>query len=128
MKHASAEPIIREATALPADQREHWSELKIAEVETQTEYFRTNAARMRYGEFIAAGYFIGSGVVEAGCKTVIGQRMKQSGMFWGEAGGQAILKLRCMILSGNFGEIWAARLPLLAKARAKAPKWSGDLN
>lgn len=43
-------------------------------------YFSSNAFRMRYGEFRAQGLFVGSGVVEAGCKTVIGKRLKQSGM------------------------------------------------
>lgn len=128
MKHDSAQPIIGEITTLLAEQRDHWPESKTTEIEKQIDYFKTNAERMRYGEFIAAGYFIGSGVVEAGCKTVIGQRMKQSGMFWGETGGQAILKLRCMVLSRNFEEIWAARLPILAQARAQAPRWLPSLN
>lgn len=128
MKHGGAQPVISEVTTLLAGQRDHWPEIKIAEIEKEIDYFRTNATRMRYGEFIAAGYFIGSGVIEAGCKTVIGQRMKQSGMFWGETGGPAILKLRCMVLSGNFEEIWEARLPILAQTRAQAPRWSPSLN
>ena len=47
-------------------------------------YFEHNVERMKYGTCRKAGYFIGSGVVEAGCKTVIGSRCKQSGMFWSE--------------------------------------------
>ena len=49
---------------------------------TEAEYFARNADRMRYPEFRADHLFIGSGVIEAGCKTVIGLRLKQSGMFW----------------------------------------------
>ena len=128
MKHGSAQIVISEASTILAEEREHWPAPKITEIEKQIDYFKTNADRMRYAEFIAAGYFIGSGVVEAGCKTVIGQRMKQSGMFWGPTGGHAMLKLRCMVMSRNFEEIWAARLPLLAQARAKAPRWSQSLN
>lgn len=64
-------------------------------------YLENNLERMRYGAFRQAGYFIGSGVVEAGCKTVIGQRMKCSGMFWSEAGGQGMLDLRCAFLSNR---------------------------
>jgi hypothetical protein len=44
-------------------------------------YFENHSQRTRQGEFRAKGYFIGSGVVEAGCKCVVGRRLKQSGMF-----------------------------------------------
>jgi len=54
-------------------------------VEQALHYFVSNVSRMQYGTFRKAGYFIGSGVVEAGCKTVVGKRMKASGMFWSEA-------------------------------------------
>lgn len=64
-------------------------------------YLKNNLARMSYGTFRKAGYFIGSGVVEAGCKTVVGKRMKCSGMFWSEEGGQGILDLRCAFLSNR---------------------------
>ena len=56
-----------------------------AAVEKELGYFERNVQRMQYGTFRAKGYFIGSGVVEAGCKTVIGARCKQSGMFWSHA-------------------------------------------
>jgi hypothetical protein len=62
-------------------------------------YLENNLERMAYGTFRKRGYFIGSGVVEAGCKNVIGKRMKNSGMFWSEEGGQGILDLRCLLLS-----------------------------
>ena len=52
------------------------------EVLKEAEYFATNAERMRYPEFREKGLFVGSGVVEAGCKSVIGSRLKRSGMFW----------------------------------------------
>ncbi len=58
-------------------------------------YLENNLARMNYGTFRKAGYFIGSGVVEAGCKTVVGKRMKCSGMFWSEEDGQGTLDLLC---------------------------------
>jgi hypothetical protein len=69
-------------------------------------YFRTNAHRMRYNEFRAQGFFVGSGVVEAGCKTVIGKRLKQSGMEWTVRGANAIIALRCCHLSGRIEEFW----------------------
>ncbi len=65
-------------------------------------YLENNLQRMAYGTFRKAGYFIGSGVIEAGCKTVVGKRMKGSGMFWSEEGGQGVLDLRCALLSDRF--------------------------
>jgi len=61
---------------------------------------------MLYKTFRQKGYFYGSGVVEAGCKTVVGQRLKQSGMFWSEPGGQNVLHLRCALLGNRWDECW----------------------
>jgi hypothetical protein len=57
-------------------------------------YFERNAERMRYPAFRHMGRFVGSGVVEAACKTVIAQRLKQSGMFWTVRGANATIALR----------------------------------
>jgi hypothetical protein len=81
-------------------------------------YLENNLARMQYGTFRKAGYFIGSGVVEAGCKTVVGKRMKCSGMFWSEAGGQGILDLRCAFMSDRLDPFFEART---AQYRAGQP-------
>jgi hypothetical protein len=69
-------------------------------------YFETNAHRMRYAWYKSLGLFVGSGVVEAGCKSVIGQRLKLSGMRWTEAGATGILTLRCQEASNRWDEIW----------------------
>ena len=69
-------------------------------------YFTERAGQMRYGEYRHQGLFIGSGVVEAGCKTVIGKRLKQSGMFWSVAGANAIIAARCCFYSGRFEQFW----------------------
>jgi hypothetical protein len=79
-------------------------------VEEQLGYFVRNLPRMQYGTFRTKGYFIGSGVVEAGCKTVIGGRCKQSGMFWSESGAENILALRCIHSSHRLEEFWKQRL------------------
>jgi len=79
-------------------------------VEEELGYFVRNVNRMQYGTFRAAGYFIGSGVVEAGCKTVIGGRCKQSGMFWSESGAENILALRCINYSRRLDDFWKDRL------------------
>jgi len=72
----------------------------------ETQYFAKNANAMRYQTFRKCGYFVGSGVIEAGCRTVVGQRMKRSGMFWSVAGANAILALRCCEFSGRFDDFW----------------------
>lgn len=72
-------------------------------------YLRKNKERMRYKDYRAQGLFVGSGVVEAGCKTVIGQRLKQSGMEWSVRGANAITALRCVIKSGRFEDYWGSR-------------------
>jgi hypothetical protein len=79
-------------------------------VEQALHYFVTNVSRMQYGTFRQAKYFIGSGVVEAGCKTVIGGRCKQSGMFWSELGAENILALRCIHSSRRLDDFWKHRL------------------
>ncbi len=78
-------------------------------IRTETQYFSTNAARMNYPEFRNQHLFVGSGVVEAGCKTVIGQRLKRSGMFWTVRGANAVLALRCCHLNGRFEDYWESR-------------------
>lgn len=72
-------------------------------------YFENNADKMRYPKFREQHLFVGSGVIEAGCKTVIGSRCKQSGMFWTVRGANAILALRCCQINGRFENYWEAR-------------------
>jgi Uncharacterised protein family (UPF0236) len=72
-------------------------------------YLEKNAEYMRYAEFRAQGLFVGSGVVEAGCKSLIGQRLKQSGMEWSVRGANAIISLRCILTSGRFEDYWESR-------------------
>lgn len=78
-------------------------------IRTEAGYFENNIERMRYPEFRRQHLFVGSGVIEAGCKTVIGSRCKQSGMFWTVRGANAILALRCRHFNGRFEDYWEAR-------------------
>lgn len=71
-------------------------------------YLERNRSKMLYQTFLKAGYFIGSGVVEAGCKVVVGQRLKQSGMLWSRKGAEHLLAVRCALLSGWFQDFWKA--------------------
>jgi len=75
----------------------------------EADYFERNADRMRYPQFHAQGLFVGSGVIEAGCKTVIAARLKRSGMFWTVRGANAVVALRCCRLSRRFEDYWESR-------------------
>ena len=75
----------------------------------EADYFARNAQRMRYPKLRRQHLFVGSGVIEAGCKTVVASRLKQSGMFWTLRGANAILALRCSYLNGRFEDYWEGR-------------------
>ena len=72
-------------------------------------YIWTNRQRMRYPQFNQQGLCASTGVVEAGCKVVIGTRLKRAGMRWTLRGANAIIALRCSRLSGRFEDFWARR-------------------
>ena len=79
------------------------------EARKNLDYFTRNRHRMRYPTFRALGLCVGSGVVEAGCKTVVGTRLKRPGMHWTVRGADAILALRSAKLSGRFQDFWERR-------------------
>ena len=88
----------------------HTINAEVAEkIRIEADYFERNAERMRYPKFRRQHLFVGSGVIEAGCKTVIGSRLKQSGMFWTVRGANAIIALRCCHLNGRFEDYWETR-------------------
>jgi hypothetical protein len=104
LDEGNIEKIAEEAQArMPEDPK------KKEKAEKEIAYLIKNKERMRYAEFRAQGLFVGSGVIEAGCKTVIGTRLKQSGMEWSVRGANAIISLRCMSVSGRFEEYWESR-------------------
>src|SRR5260370_28250764 len=78
-------------------------------IRIEANYFERNATRMRYPKFRQQHLFVGSGVIEAGCNTIIGSRTKQSGMFWTVRGASAIITLPCCQLNGRFEDYWEAR-------------------
>jgi hypothetical protein len=69
----------------------------LEKIRIEADYFNNNKERMRYPKFRSQHLFIGSGVIEAGCKTIIGSRCKQSGMLWIVCGANAIMALRCCL-------------------------------
>jgi hypothetical protein len=82
--------------------------VKKDEIDTALGYFENNAPRMRYHWFRQCGLFVGSGLVEAGCKSVIGHRLKRAGMHWTVGGADAIAALRCQQASRPEDQLWTA--------------------
>ena len=79
-------------------------------VEEHLGFLQRHRGRMNYGTYRRMGWFIGSGVVEAGCRTVVGKRLKQSGMFWSVTGATSVLDLRTLLLSQRFDSFWKDRI------------------
>jgi hypothetical protein len=109
LNRGRVEAVVSELRGFPTRQPELREILRI-----EADYFERNRERMRYPRFRKQGLFFGSGVIEAGCKTVIGSRLKQSGMFWTLRGANAIIALRCTRLSGKFEDYWESRSSLAA--------------
>jgi hypothetical protein len=111
MKHlldeGKTEELVERLRALAVQLTEAHPDLA-KEVLTEAEYFATNAERMNYPDFRRRGLFVGSGVIEAGCKSIVGQRLKQSGMFWTVTGTNNIIALRCARHNGRFEDYWEA--------------------
>ena len=78
-------------------------------IEENIGFLKRHQKRMMYGTYRQNGWFIGSGVVEAGCRTVVGKRLKQSGMFWSESGATHVLNFRTILLSQRFDQFWKYR-------------------
>ncbi len=101
LEEGNVEKIIREARRrLPKENDRH------KKVQTEIAYLDNNKTRMRYKAFREKGFFVGSGVIEAGCKSIIGQRLKQSGMEWSLDGANNIIFLRCMMKSNREEDFW----------------------
>jgi len=74
----------------------------LKDVTTACNYFEKNAQRMRYHEYLQAGYPIASGVIEGACRHVIKDRMEQGGMRWTLAGAEAMLNVRSVCASSEW--------------------------
>lgn len=84
----------------------HRRKPRCAALAQELEYFRRNRSRMDYARLRAQSLPIGSGVIEATCKTLVTQRMKRSGQRWSSDGGQAILSFRALVQSERFDAAW----------------------
>ena len=104
-KEGRAKSVVKEAEERAAKGK------NAAEVDRKLQYYRDNYDRMKYDEYILKGWFIGSGVVESGCKCVVQQRLDLSGMHWSLWGAEALLPIRALYKSGRLDEFhnWMVR-------------------
>lgn len=83
-----------------------WSEVQRKAIQRTIGYYERNQAYMRYDEYLAKGWPIGTGVVEGACGHLVKDRMEQAGMRWTQAGAQAMLDLRAVRLNGDWDTYW----------------------
>lgn len=89
---------------------------RMDELEQQKTFFRRNKDKMKYADFLARGLPIGSGPVEAACKSIVKTRLCRSGMRWSRPGGQRILHLRCFVKSNRWDVFWKQYIQLKRSA------------
>jgi hypothetical protein len=86
------------------------SKHKCEKVEQYLGYFANRREYMKYDEYLAAGYPIGSGVVEGACRHLVKDRMEQTGMRWRIAGAEAVLNLRAVYINDDWETFHADRI------------------
>lgn len=104
--------LFRDRVGTVVEEARLWQRQRCNDPQTADEhlgFLQRHQHRMRYGSYRRQGWFIGSGVVEAGCKTLVGKRLKQSGMFWSEPGATGVLNFRTILLSRRFDDFWRDR-------------------
>ncbi|MCL2306620.1 MAG: hypothetical protein FWC43_14875 [Planctomycetaceae bacterium] len=84
----------------------HYSKERRESLSREISFFRNNKSRMEYKRFRDSGWPIGSGVIEAACKSIVKCRFCRSGMRWTRTGGQTILTLRTLVKSGRWESFW----------------------
>jgi hypothetical protein len=109
-KRNGAFRVLHSAAALRSRSRRRWTQAEQEAFREGYRYLRKRKRHMDYAGYRARGLPIGSGVTEAACKTVFTQRLKQSGMTWEIDGGQIIVDLRTIWLSGVWQEVHTAYL------------------
>jgi hypothetical protein len=93
-------------------------------LETVIGYYERNRRWMRYDEYIAAGYPIGSGAVESACRHLVKDRMEGSGMRWTVPGAEGVLRIRAMHLNGDWTPFWEFHMKQEARCRFAACRWT----
>jgi hypothetical protein len=93
-------------------------------LETVIGYYEWNRRWMRYGDYIAAGYPIGSGAVESACRHLVKDRMEGSGMRWTVAGAEGVLKIRAVHLNGDWTPFWQFHMKQETQRRFAVCRWT----
>lgn len=83
-----------------------WSATQRQSVERTLGYYERNQVYMRYDQYLAQGWPIGTGVVEGACGHLVKDRMEQAGMRWSKDGAQAVLDLRAVRINGDWDAYW----------------------
>jgi hypothetical protein len=99
---------------------------RLREFQKAYRYLRSRMRHLRYADYKAMGLPLGSGVTEAGCKTVYTQRLKLSGMSWKLPGAQTILNLRVLLLSGVWGAAYDRVLQQFDEAQVPGQPYSSS--
>jgi hypothetical protein len=104
LKREGGSRVLELLRALPASRRAGVRD----QLSTTLTYFENNVHRMDYPTYVANGWLIGSGAVESACKTIVGQRLKLSGMRWREYGTDTLCHLRALFKSetGQWQAFW----------------------
>lgn len=79
---------------------------QLDQIDKEIKYFRNNEQRIRYAEYLAHGYIIGSGAMEGSCKHHVKERIDGPGMHWSAAGAMAVLRNRTVIKNGDWHDFW----------------------
>lgn len=99
---------------------------RLADFKRAYQYLQERRRHMRYADYRRVGLPIGSGVTEAACKTVFTQRLKLSGMSWKKTGAQTILKLRVILLSGIWSQVYERVLETHSEVQLPTPDQLSD--
>jgi hypothetical protein len=108
--------LTKHANALTAAQRKT--------LQTTVAYYQRNRRWMRYDDYLAAGYPIGSGAVEGACRHLVKDRMEGSGMRWTVPGAEAVLKIRAVHLNGDWDSFWQFHMKQAAARRYSVRRWT----
>lgn len=107
LEQGAIDEVLAALTALPPVAPSPGQARSVPEIEA--DYFCFQAARMQYARFRERGLMMGSGMVESGCRSVVGTRLKRSGMRWTPTGLDAVLPVRTAVLNGTFDPWWQSQ-------------------
>lgn len=118
LKHGDPEAVLTEVRALPVAQAKDPGEGSRVQAET-LQYLEKRREQIQYAQFVAAGYPIGSGIVESANKLVVEARLKGSGMHWASSHVNPMLELQTVLANGRWHQAWARIAARLTRPRRR---------